>query len=333
MIPSEYIRLYALYNPEVARHTEYIYARLMIEAEKVSASETRRLKIILSHEEVDGRYTISNNPREIAETLGIEACRNYIVTEIHSMLAANDITVSSRFITMIANFMTNLGILVPITSRGAARQNRGVLADASFEHTTEFIRKAAMAGKWEEIRSTSGCIFLGKRSYVGTGAFRLRIREGFKDSDRTNVAQLSIADFDSEITTGGLISEGDTSFDMDLLPVQTNEGSAPSVLRTEEVRSFDNNPTYPIPVIRVTNICAPEWIAGLIGPLEEGIVQPSMMPIRIPDNPPLDLSLLVVNIPTSISPMDIVIPRHVISYQGIPPPVILTVTNPIKLGL
>jgi len=262
--PSEYIRLYAQYNTEVEKHTEYVYARLMVEATVVSPSETRRLKIILSQDGVDGRYTISNNPREIMETFGIEACCNYIVREVHEMLAANGITVSSRFIKMIANFMTSLGILVPITSRGAARQNRGVLADASFEHTTEFIKKAAMAGKWEEIRSTSGCIFLGKRSYIGTGSFRLRIKDGFHQ--KANLDQVVIEEF-GEITAGEIVA-GEDSLPVDFtnnLVTQEYRDATPFSRRDAD-QTPNLNPTYPVPPLTFARIPIPTWIVGLIGP-------------------------------------------------------------------
>jgi len=145
--------------------SRYVYA----EAEGINLSK------ILSLEYVKTSCTISNNFHDILDALGIEACRNYITHEIHKMLSSNSIYISPRFINTIADFMTNLGSISQITSRGVARQKRGVFADASFEHSLEFIKKAAMGGQWEKVESTSSCIFFGKRGFFGTGSFRLKL--------------------------------------------------------------------------------------------------------------------------------------------------------------
>jgi hypothetical protein len=177
--PSAYIYARSLFDDRVKAHAEYVYAVARCDAYD---AKTGRLRRILGRPGIDQTCTISNNPHDIIDALGIEACRNYITFEIHSMLAGNDIYISSRFITMIADFMTNLGVLLPITSRGVARQKRGVLADASFERPTDLFVEAAMSGRWERTESTSGCIFLGKRASFGTGSFQVEIDPLFRDT-------------------------------------------------------------------------------------------------------------------------------------------------------
>lgn len=153
--------------PKILRIGKYVYAEC----------DGCNLKQTLIHPLVDGRYTICNNPHEIFRTLGIEACRNYIAYETYRMLSANAIHISSRFITIIADFMTNSGNLLAINSRGVARQNRGVFADASFEYPIEHFIRSATGGRWEETNSTSGSIFLGKRAKFGTGSFGLHVNQ------------------------------------------------------------------------------------------------------------------------------------------------------------
>jgi DNA-directed RNA polymerase beta' subunit len=126
----------------------------------------------LAHPLVDSRYTKSNNPHEMIRALGVEAARNFLILEYNRNFKGD---VEPRHIMLCVDFQTSLGILLPITSRGAARQQTGPLAKGSFEHAMVTFLEAAAFGKYEEIKSTSTSIFVGKRMVLGTGSFKAKL--------------------------------------------------------------------------------------------------------------------------------------------------------------
>jgi hypothetical protein len=128
----------------------------------------------LNHPLIDSRYTISNNPNDIYNTIGIQACYNFISRDLYEIITDNDAYVSPRHIMTLVSSMTNISPM-PITSRGVSRQNRGTFADASFEHAVDAFIKACTFGKWEGVGSTSTCIFIGNTIKIGTGLCRLSL--------------------------------------------------------------------------------------------------------------------------------------------------------------
>jgi hypothetical protein len=126
----------------------------------------------LAHPLVDSRYTKSNNAHEMIKALGVEAARNFLILEYLRNFKGD---IEPRHIMLCVDFQTSLGVLLPITSRGAARQQTGPLAKGSFEHAMNTFLEAAAFGKFEEIKSTSTSIFVGKRMVLGTGSFKAKL--------------------------------------------------------------------------------------------------------------------------------------------------------------
>ncbi len=145
------------------RTTSYFYA----------LSNGTNLMRVLAHPLIDSSRTYSTNPREMLAAFGVEAARNFmILTYIETL----DSYLNPRHIALIADFQTSKGTLLPITSKGIARQgSTGPLAQASFEQPMEAFINAAAFGKIEDIKSTSTSIFVGKRMILGTGCFKARI--------------------------------------------------------------------------------------------------------------------------------------------------------------
>lgn len=145
---------------------------------------------VLAHPLVDPKVTMCINPHEILKNLGIEAARNFL---INSYLEIGGGSVSPRHTTIVADFQTNRGTLIPITSKGASKHNIGPLSLASFEDPMVVFTNAAAFGKIEEIKSASSSIFVGKRMILGTGSFNARIdaealneAERIRNEDRLN---------------------------------------------------------------------------------------------------------------------------------------------------
>lgn len=161
--------------PELLRTARYIYA----------SSNGSNFIRLLGHPKVDSQISMCTNSWEILASLGIEAARNFLIREYIKIIDDNGKYVNPRHIVITADFQTTKGTLLSITSKSAARQNIGPLAQASFEHPMEAFIDAAAFGKIEEIKSTSTSIFVGKRMILGTGSFKARIdSEALKEASR-----------------------------------------------------------------------------------------------------------------------------------------------------
>lgn len=126
-------------------------------------------RTLLSRDDINQRYTISNNMHEILETLGIEAARNFLFLELLRVVGAEGSYINPRHVGLLTEFMTNKGRILPISYYGIQRQPIGALALASFERSMEVFKTAGAYGKIEDISSTSTSIYIGKRAPIGTG--------------------------------------------------------------------------------------------------------------------------------------------------------------------
>lgn len=150
---------------EIIRNGYYVHA---------NSNGTNLIKL-LSNQEVDFSRTYCSNPHDVLSALGIEATRNFMIRSYIDIIEANREYSNPRHIMLTVDFQTSKGVLLPISSRGAARQNIGPLATASFEQPMDAFIDAAAFGKDEKILSTSTSIFVGKRMILGTGAFKARL--------------------------------------------------------------------------------------------------------------------------------------------------------------
>lgn len=83
---------------------------------------------------VVGNQTKSNNILEVCATLGIEAARTTIMTEITDVMEGHGMTVDHRHIMLLASQMTSRGEVLGITRHGLAKMRESVfnLASVSF---------------------------------------------------------------------------------------------------------------------------------------------------------------------------------------------------------
>jgi DNA-directed RNA polymerase beta' subunit len=167
----------------------------------------------LAHPLVDSRYTKSNNAHEMIKALGVEAARNFLILEYLRNFKGD---IEPRHIMLCVDFQTSLGVLLPITSRGAARQQTGPLAKGSFEHAMNTFLEAAAFGKYEEIKSTSTSIFVGKRMILGTGSFKakLDIEALEKAESQRNQRKSRVKIIDEKKISDALLDEFDVEGEM-----------------------------------------------------------------------------------------------------------------------
>ncbi|EQC33505.1 hypothetical protein SDRG_09014 [Saprolegnia diclina VS20] len=122
---------------------------------------------------VDGRHTTSNHIIEVEKTLGIEAARHLIASEVSYIMSAYGIGIDRRHLMLLSDIMTFKGEVLGITRFGIAKMKESVLMLASFEKTTDHLFDAAVHSRTDAIVGVSECIIMGIPIAVGTGIFKL----------------------------------------------------------------------------------------------------------------------------------------------------------------
>lgn len=131
------------------------------------------LKKLLSHKLVNESLTMSNNSHEVLDCFGIESVRAFITRDFYDMINGNGTYLNSMYINLLGSVMTYSGHIVPITSKGAASQQRGILTDMTFQNPLQKANKAASAGLIQSVNSVSASIFQGQRVKLGTGGVEM----------------------------------------------------------------------------------------------------------------------------------------------------------------
>ena len=122
---------------------------------------------------IDGRRTTTNHIIEVEQTLGVEAARTQVSSEISYIMNAYGIGIDSRHLLLLSDVMTFKGEVLGITRFGVSKMRESVLMLASFEKTTDHLFDAAAHGRADAIVGVSECIIMGIPIPLGTGMFKL----------------------------------------------------------------------------------------------------------------------------------------------------------------
>jgi DNA-directed RNA polymerase beta' subunit len=122
---------------------------------------------------IRGTEVKSNHVIEIAHTLGIEAARQTIITEIKSSMDNYGLTIDMRHMSLLADIMTYRGEVLGITRFGIAKMKESTLMLASFEKTSDHLFEAALRAVGDDVKGVSESIILGKTIPVGTGILNI----------------------------------------------------------------------------------------------------------------------------------------------------------------
>ena len=131
------------------------------------------LKGVLEMPGVDPTRTMTNNIHEIASILGIEAARMAIMREAKGVLEEQGLDVDIRHIMLVADIMTNTGVVRQIGRHGVAGEKASVLAKAAFETPIAVLVNAAVRGEVDELKGVTENVLIGQPIPVGTGAVTL----------------------------------------------------------------------------------------------------------------------------------------------------------------
>jgi len=139
--------------------------------EWVLDTEGTALLSVLGVPDVDSKRTISNDIVEIIRTLGIEAVRTALLSELRNVISFDGSYVNYRHLSILADVMTYRGHLLAITRHGINRAGSGPLMRCSFEETVDMIVEAATFAEKDELKGVSENLILANLPPLGTGAF------------------------------------------------------------------------------------------------------------------------------------------------------------------
>ncbi|VEU20021.1 DEKNAAC100573 [Brettanomyces naardenensis] len=134
------------------------------------------LKDVMATDGVVSDMTHTNHVIEIFHVLGIEAARSSIVSEIDYTMRSHGMVVDPRHLQLLGDVMSYKGEVLGITRFGLAKMRDSVLQLASFEKTTDHLFDAAFYMKNDKVEGVSERIILGQTMSIGTGAFKLSVK-------------------------------------------------------------------------------------------------------------------------------------------------------------
>lgn len=135
--------------------------------------EGDNLREVMATQGVKGTQTTSNNTYEVFATLGIEAARSTIMSEIKLVMENHGMSIDHRHPMLVADLMTSRGEVLGITRHGLAKMKESVLNLASFEKTADHLFDAAYYGQKDAITGVSEAIIMGIPMSIGTGLFKM----------------------------------------------------------------------------------------------------------------------------------------------------------------
>jgi len=146
--------------------------------EWIIRTDGSNLEEVLNVEGVDPARTTTNDIHEIASILGIEAARNALIREAHSVLEEQGLDVDVRHVMLVADIMTNSGEVQQIGRHGISGEKSSVLARAAFELTIQHLVNAAIKGETDPLKGVIENIIVGQSMPLGTGSVELFMTMG-----------------------------------------------------------------------------------------------------------------------------------------------------------
>ncbi|MBR9679121.1 MAG: DNA-directed RNA polymerase subunit A'' [Nanoarchaeota archaeon] len=135
------------------------------------------LSKVMKIPEIDEMRTVTNDIWEILEVLGIDAAREAIINEVYATLDAQGLDVDSRHVMIVADQMTNTGIISGITRYGIVGSKSSPLARASFETPIKHLFGASVHNEVDSLRGVIENVMINQPAPVGTGLPKLMVKQ------------------------------------------------------------------------------------------------------------------------------------------------------------
>ncbi|MEK6915503.1 MAG: DNA-directed RNA polymerase subunit A' [Nanoarchaeota archaeon] len=127
------------------------------------------LKEVIEFKGIDRERVFTNNVHEVAGVLGIEVARETILLEIKKVLDSQGLDIDMRHLDLIADAMTNTGVVKGVTRMGIISSKSSIFARAAFETPDKQFVNATIQGKKDDLASVIENIILNQPIPVGTG--------------------------------------------------------------------------------------------------------------------------------------------------------------------
>ena len=163
------------------------------------------LQEVLGLDFIDTSRTYSNNVREVAEVLGMEAAVQVLSLEMGEVLP----DINNHHLSIIVDKMTSLKNMCAVFRSGIFADNVGPLMKSSFEMHSEVLLNAARHGEFDNARGISASVMLGQAGYFGTSSFqvlldmkemeKLKESKAMLDKDRNQALAEGFGDLSREV--------------------------------------------------------------------------------------------------------------------------------------
>jgi len=134
-----------------------------------AAVQGSNFKSLLKRDDLDSTRVICNDFYDCFNTLGIEATRNLLIKEIIDVVLSEEY-INYRHISLLTEFMTNRGTLLPVTPSGINRQSIPPWTKVTVEKAVETFASASAFGNISTPNSVSTSIMFAQRALIGTGS-------------------------------------------------------------------------------------------------------------------------------------------------------------------
>jgi len=131
-------------------------------------TEGTNFKELISHPKIQSDRVVSNNMWDIYEMLGIEAARDFLISEFTKVVSSDGTYINPRHISVLVDTMTYRGNITSI-SRYSVRNKTSPMARASFEESVDNFLKSGVYCEKEKLNSISSNIMVAKKMKSGTG--------------------------------------------------------------------------------------------------------------------------------------------------------------------
>ena len=136
-------------------------------------AEGTGLKKVFAIPHINFAKTTTNHVKEIFYTLGVEAARTKIISQIKYTIGIYGIKVDCRHIALMADVMCFTGMLIGLNRYGIVKMKNSPLMLASFEKTGEVLFDSAFFGASDGLKGVTEQILFGTPVNLGTGKFEL----------------------------------------------------------------------------------------------------------------------------------------------------------------
>ncbi len=119
---------------------------------------------------IHSRTVYCNDMWTVFATLGIEACRTFLIKELVQLISFDGTYVDIRHIELLVDYMCMRGTITPVSRFGIAKQATGPFSKATFEESLDTFVKSAAVSEVEMTNSVSTSIGFGCVTKIGTGA-------------------------------------------------------------------------------------------------------------------------------------------------------------------